>query len=191
MSGIHDSDTIEDYIAICERAAADPRYQQFRAAMAHRIRTHTRTLIHDTSVSDDEYHRRTTSYDLEQFKSFLRDTAFLYAEARAVLAANGDLGKPAATPAAARGNAEPTTPTSSATTRSTRSVPDGFYDNPWYVAARCAMATRIRQFDMSMIDDPDVSDEQFHTRSDDFSYRQTRQLFIETIDALGVANAPT
>ncbi len=68
---------------------------------------------------------------------------------------------------------------------------DEFYQHPSFLAARSAMCTRIRQYDLSMIDDPAVSDEQFHTRSSDFSYQQTRQLMIETINTLGVADPLT
>ncbi len=99
MSGwIRHSDTIDDLIAIGQRVEADPSYQQLRAMMVHRIRTHTRALINDTLLSDDEYHRRTTSYDLEQLRSLFRETEFLYTEARMALAAAGQLGKPPAMP---------------------------------------------------------------------------------------------
>lgn len=192
MSGwIQNSDTIDDYTAICEQAAADPRYQQIRAAMVRRIRTYARTLIHDTSVSDDEYNRRTSSYGLEQLKAFLRETEFLYAQARTALAATGQLGKPPATPATAPSNTEPETALSSRAPKIARLWADEWYEDPWYVAARSAMATRIRQNDLSMIDDPDVSDEQFNTLSDESGYQQTRQLFTETIATLSIANPPT
>ncbi len=190
MSGwLHASDTIDDYIAIGERVAADPRYQQLRAAMAHRIRAYTRNLIRDTSVSDDEYHRRTSSYDLEQFKAFLRETEFLYTQAREALAAAGELGKAPATPTTSHGTAELTPAAPGASAKAKGSWSDGFYENSTYMAARAAMATRIRQYALVLIDNPAVSDDQFHHLTSEFGYQQTRQLFTETILALG-ANPP-
>ncbi|HZM79927.1 MAG TPA: hypothetical protein VFC19_29695 [Candidatus Limnocylindrales bacterium] len=147
-------------------------------------------LISDPSVTDDEYHERTTRYDLEQFKALGRRTQFLYTEARAALTATGQLGKLPATPIGPRTNTSAATPTGGISNAINGSWSDEFHQHAWFLAARSAMAARIRRYDLSLINDPDVSDEEFDARSTEFGYQQTRQLLLDTINTLRTGVQP-
>ena len=185
--------TVEDLLMISRQVEADLRYRQLRAAMVHDIRAYARTLISDPSVSDDEYHERTTGYDLRQLTALGRRTQFLYAEARVALAAADKLCKRLATPSGTPAGTAATTarnPAGSISNDITGSWSPEFSQNPWYLAARAAMAARIRRHDLSLIDDPHVSDEEFDARSTEFGYQQTRQLLIDTINTLGTGQQP-
>jgi len=180
-----DVDSVEDFLTMSRQVQADPRYRQLHAAMVHDIRAYARTLISDLSISDDEYHDRTTCYDLQQLKALGRQTQFLYAEARAALAIAGQLAERWAKPSGPPTGTAATTTTGRISNAVNGSWSDEFYQHPWFLAARSAMSTRIRRHDLSLIDDPDVSDEEFNARSTEFGYQQTRQLLIDTINTLG------
>lgn len=53
-------------------------------------------------------------------------------------------------------------------------------NDPRYIAARAEMAGRVRAFDRKMIDDPNISDDDYNQRSGNFSYEQCKQLFRDT-----------
>ena len=79
---------LADYHAVNDQVMQDPRYIAARAEVAGRIRAYERSIIDDSKVSDDEYHRLTSDYSYELTKQLLRETFYLFEEARAARTPN-------------------------------------------------------------------------------------------------------
>jgi hypothetical protein len=59
-------------------------------------------------------------------------------------------------------------------------VNDQVMQDPRYLAARADMAARIRAYERSIINDANLSDDEYHRLSTHFGYELTKQLYRNT-----------